>query len=319
MLFNLLCINHSFRCLSLMIRQCVRNIIYYIYSYQLFRDFVPFDNTVFFIIDESRKHPGFADRLKAIVCVYYIAKINGYKFKLIFSYPFKLHKYLEPNEVDWLSVDGTMSYSLMNTRLLSYRGYGHIPILNKKVKQYHVYNYVGKNILENNGIENWELIWGNCFKELFEPTNLMKKIIEDQEWKENAYIAVHIRFVNALGHFESGENVTLNSAEKKKLINRCLCKLLEIKKINSLPILIFSDSNLFLNIAKENGYSILDGEVIHISNTIGEEDVQKTLLDFFMISRAKKVYSIIGYNLYTSAFSKYAALAGVKIFKSVKL
>ena len=105
----------------------------------------------------------------------------------------------------------------MNTRLLSYRGYGHIPILNKKVKQYHVYNYVGKNILENNGIENWELIWGNCFKELFEPTNLMKKIIEDQEWKENAYIAVHIRFVNALGHFESGENVTLNSAEKKNL------------------------------------------------------------------------------------------------------
>lgn len=38
-----------------------------------------------------------------------------------------------------------------------------------------------------------------------------------------------------------------------------------------------------------------------------------------MISRAKKVYSIIGDNLYTSAFSKYAALAGGKIFKSVKL
>lgn len=44
------------------------------------------------------------------------------------------------------------------------------------MKQYHVYNYVGKNILENNGIENWELIWGNCFKELFEPTNLMKRL-----------------------------------------------------------------------------------------------------------------------------------------------
>lgn len=94
---------------------------------------------------------------------------------------------------------------------------------------------------------------------------------------------------------------------------------MKLRKSIHCPILIFSDSNLFLNIAKENGYSILDGEVIHISNTIGEEDVQKTLLDFFMISRAKKVYSIIGDNLYTSAFSKYAALAGVKIFKSVKL
>ena len=305
--------------LNLLVRQRIRNLIYYVSSYQLQKDLDINGNTVFFVFDKSRKHPGLADRLKAVVCVYYIAKINGYKFKLIFSHPFELHEFFEPNKVDWLPIEGEMSYSLVNTRLMSYMGYGCLPILNKRIKQYHVYNYIGKNILENNNVEDWKVLWGDCFNELFKPTPLLKKLLDEQRQKENEYIAVHIRFVNSLKYFEDGCNSTLDSDGKANLIDQCLHKLTEIKQINYLPLLVFSDSGSFLKIAEMNGYSILDGKICHISNTIESESIQKTFLDFLMMARAQIVYSIIGDNLYASAFPKYAALAGIKEFRLMKL
>lgn len=60
-----------------------------------------------------------------------------------------------------------MSYSLKNSRLLAYNGDWKIPQLNKRIKQYHIVHYIGRNIMAYNNIENWRSIWSQCFNELF--------------------------------------------------------------------------------------------------------------------------------------------------------
>ena len=55
-------------------------------------------NTFFFIIAPNIKHPGLADRMKAIINCYNIAKLNGCDFRIVFKIPFSLEDYLQPNK-----------------------------------------------------------------------------------------------------------------------------------------------------------------------------------------------------------------------------
>ena len=77
-----------------------------------------------------------------------------------------------------------------------------------------------------------------------------------------------------------------------------------------MPIIVFSDSNRFKEIADENGYQVLKGEVEHISFTNNEDAIMKTFVDFYVIGRSKKVYRARAKELYGTVFSYYAALAG---------
>ena len=46
-------------------------------------------NVFYFVIAPGIKHPGLADRMKAIVDCYNIAKLNGYQFRVVFKIPFR--------------------------------------------------------------------------------------------------------------------------------------------------------------------------------------------------------------------------------------
>jgi hypothetical protein len=293
------------------IKYAFKNLRFYFKYYGFKKDKSIAGNTIFFILDPRLRHPGLVDRLKAAVCIYYIAKINGFNFKLIFDSPFHLSDYLEINQISWEADRSELSFSLHNSRLLAYNGTGKFPQLNKKIKQYHIYFYNGKNILQCNNIPNHENLWRESFNELFKPKLLLVNAIADQKYDENSYIAVHLRFVNALENFEEKEYISLNDNQQKNLIDRCLIKLYELKHNHqSYPIIVFSDSLKFLNIAKENKFDIIEGTVGHISFH-GENNsiVLKTFLDFYMISRAKKIYRIIAPELYKSAFPYYAAMS----------
>ena len=54
-----------------------------------------------FMVDGRIPHGGMFDRLKGLITIYAISKALGKPFKLSWSYPFVLSKYLEPNEYDW--------------------------------------------------------------------------------------------------------------------------------------------------------------------------------------------------------------------------
>ena len=63
------------------------------------------------IYDGKIKNGGLADRLRGIVSVYEVCKELGIEFKLIFTSPFKLQQFLEPNNVDWRIAEQELNYS----------------------------------------------------------------------------------------------------------------------------------------------------------------------------------------------------------------
>lgn len=278
------------------------------------------ERVLYFVIDPKLEHPGLTDRLKVITCIYYIAKINGFQFKLVFEEPFKLSDYLDCNKVNWIGEISDISFLYPSSKMYAYNGMAKIPHLNPSVKQYICYYYTGKNILEYNQKENWQKIWADCFHELFKPKRFLLDNIEKYvSFPSLSYVSVHLRFVNALEHFEDGYYNSLTSENQKLLIEKCLRCLQKIKEESVLLLLIFSDSNRFLSIVKENGFSVLDGNVNHVSFHSDKDTILKTFIDFYMISRSKKVFRIVSKELYYTTFSYYAAIAGCCDFETIDI
>lgn len=295
--------------------QNIYRIIYYLKKYNLNTPKRNTDPLVIFIVDPKKKHPGLMDLLKVIISIFYIAKINGFNFKIHFHSPFELNKFLNFNQVDWTCKDEDILYSLKKSRILNYYGNNHLYQLNKKIVQYHVYNYEGKNLLQQLEIEHWEKIWVDCFNELFKPSNLLEQNLSLQGYQRGKYIAVHFRFVNSIEHLENGYNKTLEGEELKIFINDCINQLYSIQMKNeNIPLLVFSDTNRFLKIAKEKGFNSLEGEVKHISYTNDYDKIMKTFIDLFMMSRASKIYRMQNKHLYPSVFSYYASIIGQNEF-----
>lgn len=251
------------------------------------------------------KYPGLVDRLKAIIGTYYIAKKNDMSFSIYHTSSFLLEKYLVPNIVDWKCKKEL--YWTKNVRFFEYDGRKELPVLDPQ-NRYHCWFFTGYDILEKNNIIDWENQWGILFHELFRPSEYLANLL--RRYKPNEpYIAVHIRFVNALEHFEDGYDNNLSEKQQKVLIEKCLKQLSEIHNKDARLMIIFSDSIRFLRIAESKGYKTLGTQNIgHISFSESSEVYDKTFLDFFAIANAEKLYSIKGGPLYNSVFPKYAAM-----------
>lgn len=159
------------------LRYYFRNLHYYWQLYSFKKDREVSGNTLYFIIDPNIKHPGLVDRFKAIVGLFYVAKINGFDFKVIFNHPFKLEEYLSVNKYNWIANQSELSYSLQNVRLIPYNGSGKIPRLSKTIKQYHVYCYIGYDIISSNHVLDAESVWRNLFLELFKPSQALNECL----------------------------------------------------------------------------------------------------------------------------------------------
>lgn len=300
----------------------IRNLIYRIKCFSIKPSNIEAKTMVFYM-DSNRKYPGFVDILKAIIGCYYIAKVNGYKFKIHFDSPFQLSKYLSPvNESNNWALSSTEKAYIDNLNLsiglMNYNGIGKIPQLSKN--RYQVRNFIGWNILQRNNMVDWEKQWYELYHELFRPTEYLLKHIVESDLKENEYIAIHIRFVNALNLAEPDyPQVPLNPDEKENLISNCILKIMELESKELCKAVVFSDSNYFLSRCRDVGINVLAGNVGHITYSQNEEIVLKMFTDLNLIARAKKVFSIRSENLYASAYPFYGSVIGGKIFKTVSL
>ncbi len=295
------------------IKWFIKNLIRIIKSYKFSGKRVKTAPCVIFIFDPEIKHPGLMDRMKGIVGAYLIAKSNNRSFKILFEPYSDLPNYVEPNVVDWIIKPEDISYSLKNSRIINYYGYGKLPKLNNKVNQYHIYNYLGLDVLLSNDVLDWQEKWTSCYNSLFRPTKLLLQHLNELPYQPNSYVAVHIRCVNALELQEPDYSQRpLQKDDGKKLINDCLRAISVLQKRTKLPVLVFSDSNTLLVECEKSGYHVLKGDVGHISYSPTDDVVKKTFVDLYMISRAKAVYQIYGEHLYKSAFSYYGALIGGK-------
>lgn len=269
------------------------------------------NNVLYFVFEPNRKHPGIADRLKAIISLYNHCKKHGYAFKIYFDTPFKLSNYLEP-KYNWEASLNELEYSIIDTKIINEQSRHPLPNLAKD-KQYHCYCYSGNEmprVFPNTGYK-----WCDLFHELFKPSVVLNTAYNELNITPRTYISVHIRFVNALEYFENTffDNHLKTQQERDNLINRCKDAIMEIhKKHDGLDVYVFSDSRVFLDSIGELPVKILGKENIgHISEGSNSMIELKSFLDLYVISQSKEVYRFIAPELYNwSGYAKLAATIG---------
>lgn len=268
-------------------------------------------NEVVFVFDKSFPHPGLVDRLKAIVCIYYIAKQSGRKFKIYNTTSLHLENYLQPSgSNDWRCEPGDVTWNKNKVKFFEYRPFEIIPKLSQSKKQYHCWYYSGHNILQESGVEDWEKIWSDLYHELFTPNEYLSSKLRESIPLE-PFIAVHFRFVNALEKFEDGYESSLNAEEQLMLIQDSLKKIKEIERKENKKLLLFADSERFLNIAEKEGITVLGSTNIgHVSFSEDRAVYDKVFIDFYTMAAADRVYCVRGKRLYNSVFPMYAAIVG---------
>jgi hypothetical protein len=278
-------------------------------------------NTIFYIVNDNVQHAGLVDRFKVIVSAYYIAKNSNFNFKIVFTNPFNLRDFLAPNNYDWRSDEEDISYCYRQVRILTYEK--STPKLRKEIEQYHI--YVGKDLLiEYFEKEKAHKEWGQLYRELFQPSTKLLTIINSKLKEINdQYYAIHLRFVNAFGDFEDVYNNRLNDEGKKTLISKCNSKINELaKQYNKFKFLICSDSQYFLDQIKTNkNVIVLDGKLGHITFNGKDESVtSKVFLDFYLLSKAQRVFSFSSPEMYEgSGFAPYASYIGEIPYEKIYL
>lgn len=265
-------------------------------------------NVLYFVFEPDMPHPGLADRLKAIISLYNVAKANGYGFKFYFETPFLLSDYLAP-KFDWqLSLD-ELEYSLIDTKLINETNWRHITSLTPN-KQYHCYNYAGNDIpwqFEDTGYK-----WHELFQELFQPSELLRKAYEDAHITKEPYISIQFRFVNALEQFEGYtffDNHLKTHTERDALIEKCRNCIKDIQEQNpNTAVYVFSDSKVFLDSINDLPVLTLSHDNIGHTGVIQQQETTlKTFLDLYVMSQSEKIYRVKAKELYN--LSCFALLA----------
>lgn len=276
-------------------------------------------NVFYIVFNPQQRHAGLADQLKAIVGCYYIAKENGYDFKIIHPTPFILENFLTPNEVDWLAKPDDIDYSLSDTRFYNYLhlNWGKdVPRLAPR-KQYLCYVHTGHDIIT----EHFKLpvaLWAECYHKLFKPNHPLQQLINDTKLLPRQYVAVHLRFVNALENFEEGYDNSLSPQRQQELMERCRAGIMKVVSMQpqGCKVVCFSDSKRFLDTLDPMPVHVLDSKHVgHTGQTGDEATVYKTFLDFYIISQSHCLYKIVAPEMYSgSVFPVFAAkLGGVPV------
>jgi len=280
-----------------------------------------------FCADGKFAHGGMFDRLKGAISVYAAAKVLGRNFRINFTSPFQLEKYLEPNEYDWRVKDGEYEENVLTSKLVFMYGECDNPYRLLKKRKRDAHFYYGFDSLDYiNQKCGTSFVWGDLYRELFKPSAYLQKFIDREKDKIGTdYVAIHLRFMNLLGdQMEFDCDPTLPVADQDKLKELMLN---EVKNIagchKDKKVLLATDSKNFTDYAVGQipGLYMIPGDIMHIGTTeeTSDEANIKLFLDYYMIAGAKKVYNIVGFGMWKSAFPEYAAKIGETEFERIVL
>ena len=283
-----------------------------------------------FMVDGRIPHGGMFDRLKGLITIYAIAKSRNIPFRIHFTYPFRLEKYLEPNVYNWQIEDEDMIFHYPESRPVIAYGEINNPIRLVKKRKGQVHFYYGYNSLATvNEYFHTNYDWGELYRELFRPTPYLQQYLEHYlQEAGNDYFVVHTRFMNLLGDkMETAVNPELPEVKKLGLIRGILGEIKQLNKGDDGPqnsrLMLASDSMTFLRYALQefpDAY-VVPGTIKHI-DTAGEtndsENV-KLFTDYYLIAHSKRVYNIVADGMWPSAFPEYAAKIGGIPFKRIVL
>lgn len=279
---------------------------------------------IIYCLDGKDFTTGFADRLRGIISSYAFAKANDLHFKINHNVPFKMEKYFQPNSIDWRISDNELSYNLLYANpvfMLDYASGKRFFYMIKK-RQHHIYSNINAINLINKHY-NKSYHFSDLFNELFKPSDIIINQIQHyRKFINEGYISISFRFMQLLGDFKDIRGAILNESEQKELISKCISFINKIhnQHLNIPYILVTADSTKFILEVKKISYVFtIPGKIGHIG-LVSDDDVQmKTMLDFYMISQAKKAY--LGYTkeMYKSNFAKVAALTTNISFEKIPI
>ena len=270
---------------------------------------------------------GLVDRLRAIVSIYKICKEKDIELKVLFTHPFNLNRYLQPAKVDWKITPQELNYNTNETDLCYiYTATGSDYEIKKQEKWFR--RELGREFHEfhirTNAMFSYKHNFSELFCEIFEPTPLLKSLIDKQkEILGEEYISTSFRFLNLLGDFnEPCAKTPLTIEESSKLIS---ANIAQIEKLHTefpdKKILVNSDSITFLQAADNLPYTyVIPGEISHVDNSTTEAGNahDKTLTDFFMIANAQSIYLFITGDMYNSGFPYAASMLYNRPFHIVR-
>lgn len=285
------------------------------------------DDCYVFMADGRIPHGGMFDRLKGIVSIYALSKSYGIPFRIHFTHPFRLERYLEPNTYDWRVSDGKMVYHYPDSRPVIAYGEIHSPW--RLMKRWHgqVHFYYGYNSLEAiNHKFGTHYEWGALYRELFNPTPYLQRYLDHYQGEIGRdYFVIHTRFMNLLGDkMETPNNPVLPETEKRKLIRQVIDKMREVVGLHQgHRLMLASDSMTFVAEAMRifpESY-VVPGKIKHIGTAGETDDTEniKMFTDYYLIACAQKVYNIVAKGMWPSAFPEYAAKIGNVPFERVRL
>lgn len=270
---------------------------------------------------------GLVDRLRGIVSIYKTCKEQSIELKVLFTHPFNLNHYLQPNKVNWAISGEELCYNLKETDICyidtsTGREYEKkkqenwfIKEFKKDYKEFHV---------RTNALYSYNYNFSKLFSELFKPTEHLQAVIDEQKnilGKE--YISTSFRFMDLLGDFNETckRNIKLSATEKDELINKNIEQLEKLhRKHPGMKILVNSDSKTFLAAANKKDYTyIIPGDINHIDNKNGNNHINhdKTFVDFFMIANARCIYLLITGKMYNSGYPYAASLINNRPFQKI--
>ena len=265
-----------------------------------------------YCLDGKTYSCGFADRLRGMITVYAYAKANNLPFKIYHREPFRLEDYLVPNCIDWRINDDEISYNILYSNPIVMMDYTEGDRLKhlRKNRQHHFYANINAISLINR-FYNKNYCYTDLYNELFKPSASVEKELEPfKDYIKSGYISVSFRFMQLMGDFEDVCGNTLPDIEKKELIEKCLgfIETLHTKHSEVKYILLTTDSETFADIAKDIPYIfVLPGKIGHIGFISNRNVEMKMIMDFYMISKAKRAYMGYTGEMYKSHFAQSAA------------
>lgn len=281
------------------------------------------------IYDGKIKSGGLADRLRGIISVYEVCTELGLEFKLIFTSPFKLQQFLEPNNVDWQITKEELNYNTNVTDICyidTLTGSDYEAAKQKKWFRKELKKQYKEFHIRTNALFSYKGHYSSLFHELFRPSEKLQASINKQkEILNHEYISTSFRFMNLLGDFNETAELhnKLTKEEQNKLITINIEQLHNLhNKYPHLRILVNSDSTTFLQEAKKIDYVyVIPGNVTHIDaeNNCDEYDIyEKTFIDFFMIANAQKIYLMRTGQMYNSGYPYAASKIYNKPFEKIE-
>lgn len=280
------------------------------------------NNLIIWMSDDKIKQGGLCDRLWGAVSSYVICKSINYDFRILFTCPFLLTKYLVPNKYDWqieteeIINNSSKSKPIFWPEISSANDTRYLEKIIKKYakhyKQIHIYTNLKSDI-------NFTLI----FNHLFRPSEYLEEnlhnIYSTMPFKK--YISISFRFIGLLGDFVDISKKPLTISQQSDYMEICKNGIKNLSVPEDCGILVTSDSQRFQEFIRNipKVFSV-EGKISHLGNNNNDDDSHlKTFLDLFMISKAEKAYFGWHGEMYKySAFAKTGALIGGVPFEVIE-